>query len=127
MKNLIAILTFVLSAKTAMATSLHPCTPTVRAVPTIMACVEGDIQYSILINTLMSPAMPMCSGKNHVEYSTAIVEVIHDGIVQQTLRISNGQFSYSLLGEEVVFKSEQFGLDLKKCSTPSFGGASIGN
>ncbi len=126
MKKIFAILLFTLGAQAALGASLHPCTPTVQAVPTQISCLAGELRYEIVVKTLMSPAQPYCTGENYFEYKTATVKILQDGSLKQQLTIPDGSFTYQLM-DPTSFTSTDYNLDLKDCVTPVFGGASIGN
>lgn len=122
MKSLILSLSILFASLQVSATSLHPCTPMVQAMPTNMYCNDGAVHYSIRIETLMSPAIPMCSGENHYEIHSATV-VVSNGVAKQTLQLQNDEFSYTFS----TFVSPKANLNLKNCLVPPHGGFSVGN
>jgi hypothetical protein len=125
MKTVIIFLSLLCSNLT-FATSLRPCTPSVQAKPTRIFCKDKGLSYSIVVNTLVSPAQ--CTGQNHFEYKTAKVNVTNKaGQAVNEIEILEGDFDYSLQTGHVEFNSSINGLKLKKCVTPAFGGFSIGN
>jgi hypothetical protein len=109
----------------AHATSLHPCTPTVRAMPTHIYCIDGKNAVSILINTLMSPPIEMCQGNNYYESKSALV-TLTEGAKPEFLYGSEFEYTLSPIGD-ASFASEKLNLDLTKCVTPIHGGVSFGN
>ncbi len=110
----------------AQATSLHPCTPTVQAQPTIMYCADGVKRYSIVIQTLMSKPLPMCQGANHFERHTAQIKLSINGVVSGTATLNHDSFKHSLAAG--TFISPKNSLYLKNCISPIHGGGfSIGN
>lgn len=107
--------------------SLHPCTPTVQAIPSFISCRDeiNNLYYSIEIQTLMSRPLKMCQGENHIEHHTARVRISDfNGHVADNITIFNNDFTYKL-GDS--FTSEIFNLNLKNCISPVPNGFSIGN
>jgi hypothetical protein len=129
MKLLTLIASLILTAQLASATSLHPCTPSVQASPTKISCKEGNVYYSIRIDTTMSPPIEMCRGSNHYENHTATVTFGTSPSDNRTVTIYNDEFTYSLGFENgrTTFKSPKYNMNLVNCATPMHGGFSIGN
>lgn len=114
------------SATFSYARSLHPCTPTVQAKPSIMHCKDGEKRYSIVIETLMSPPLEICQGSNRVEYHTANVKFSVNGVAQAQFTLDHESFRYSLV--HGTFVSPKYSLNLKNCVSPMHGGGfSVGN
>lgn len=129
MKTSIILALVLAASQPAFATSLHPCTPRVKASDTNITCQQGGFTYSITVETLMSPAKKMCGGKNYVQYQTAtIVEQDSDGNIFEEFTLLDGQFTYttSPLGD-ATFTSPSLNLDLTLCVNPIHGGVSFGN
>lgn len=131
LKSLFAAVALVIfSSATVQARSLHPCTPTVEAVPSRMSCPSGKLHFSIVINTWMSPSYEMCQGANHIETHQANVEVINKrGQVVARFTLSHDEFNYRLgASGNGTFNSDEFGLHLDQCVSPLHGGGiSVGN
>jgi hypothetical protein len=109
----------------------NPCAPTVQARPSRLNCVQDGLVYSIVVETLMSRPSARCSGRRHLEYKTAKIEVTsqsNGGMPVANLEIFNGAFSYELgFSNNGNFVSESLGLRLNSCSSPLGGGFSVGN
>jgi len=130
MKHFFAFLVLFLGIQSAQATSLHPCTPRIQAQPTTMYCKDGDVYFSIRIDTLMSDVRnDMCTGKNFYEYHSAVVKVSdRNGKDPQTLKFDNADFTYTLFGPQgATFKANDGSLNLDHCAVPQNGGFSVGN
>ncbi len=130
MKRFLLVLIASISASSAHATSLHPCTPTVRAMDSIMHCSDGTKSYNIRIETLMSSRDRGCTGKNYAEYHTAYVEVSKNKQIIGKVEIFDADFEYSLGGggDEGTFYSQKYRINLKNCVSPmNNGGLSFGN
>jgi len=126
-KTLLATLIFTTAAQ---ATSLHPCTPLVQAMPSELSCTEGNLRYRIQIDTLMSQSIPICQGNAYQERKTAKGRVTTaEGDLLYSFTVPHDQFSYTLRmgGSEGTFKSQVLKLDLNDCVSPMHGGFSIGN
>jgi hypothetical protein len=119
----------VLTSNIATATSLHPCTPNYRAQGTIISCKEGNVYYSIDIQTLMSPPSRMCQGENYYTHQTATVTVLEEGRTPKVFELQNGEFSYVLRANHAgaSFQSEKYNFNLNNCVTPVPAGFSVGN
>ncbi len=120
------LLTGLLALNLANARSMHPCSPTVEAMDSQLACRENDKTYMITIKTLMSPSIPQCQGENHYEFHTALVEVYdqkQEKVINK-LEIYHNDFTYGLGS---YFKSEKNQLDLNDCVSPYHGGFSVSN
>jgi hypothetical protein len=129
MKKFFALILIALSFNVAQATSLHPCTPTIQAQPSIMYCADDVAFYAIRIDTVMSDPT-RCSSDERVEISSATVEITDKATrAKNTLSIGNGDFSYKYdnTGTRVHFASPKNALDLKQCVAPMNGGFSVGN
>ena len=133
MKRSLLTLAALFLSSAASATSLHPCTPTVRARDSYIDCSiqakDGSRTYvSITIQTLMSRNLEMCSGRNHVESHTAQVEIRNnDSDLIAKIEIPQDEFSYKLDALDAAFTSKKHGLKLRGCATPLDGGISISN
>lgn len=119
-----------LLTQSALATSLHPCTPTRPMKPTNIACrTEDGSTIKIVVRTLASPPIPMCIGTNYVEYQTAEVWVTdNSGHPVSKADLLQSEFSYeSSASGDATFQSPKLGLDLKNCVIPKHGAVSFGN
>ena len=129
MKTFITLALVLAASHPAFATSLHPCTPMVKAADTYITCQQGDFTYSITLETLMSPAIEMCRGKNYAEFQTAkIAEQDSNGKIFEEFNVFSGQFTYttSPLGN-ATFASPTLNLNLTLCVSPIHGGVTFGN
>ena len=129
MKSVILSLVIFLGFQTAMAESLHPCTPTQTARSIQMSCHNDEYIYSINIKRLVSRDLEICQGLELREYRTAHVEVSErsSGSKVAKLEVFNGEFFVQLGLETSRFSSKALNLDLRNCVTPQDGGFSIGN
>ncbi len=129
MSKLSLILVSLTFSVLAQATSMHPCTPTVRAMDIRISCKTETGYARIIISTLMSPAIAMCQGSQHYEYQTAhIQQTDGSGRVIGKAVLQNGTFSFTLSPTgAATFNSRNARLDYRKCVTPLHGGFSVGN
>lgn len=126
------VCSLVLSAS-ASATSLHPCTPTVKAQDTILSCKDGSNFVQVRVETLMSNRRICPDPGQYMEYKTAKLETFNSqGTQLGTQTLNHDQFTYSLGGAGstgeasfTVFTSR--GPVTLKCVTPVYGGVSFGN
>lgn len=112
----ISVLLLSLVSSLSMAVSVQPCAPSVLAKPTRISCIDKNLSYSIVINTLKSPSH--CTGQNYFEYKTASVRVFNNqsNKVIDEADIPHELFSYTL--SPATFTSEDPALSLKNCVTP---------
>jgi hypothetical protein len=128
MFKFLALIATIFTLQTAKAESLHPCTPIVEAQDSHLHCRIPTGSASITIKTLMSRPIEMCSGENHYEYHTAVIEFYdRAGNSVRTETIFHGDFTYKLDSQRGFFRSESRGYDFDECVSPLNGGFSIGN
>ena len=116
-------------AKLALATSLHPCTPSVAAQPIQISCKVDSGFEVIKINTLMSKLIPMSQGENYFESQTAVVTSLDgDGEEIGSKVFFSNEFSFTLSATgDATFASTDGKLKLDSCVTPLHGAVSFGN
>jgi len=89
--------------------------------PTYASCRDGNLSYSIEIQTLSSDPAQCPDLEDQVVFETAVIKVRDkDGVVIKELNAYSGEFSY-VLNER--FFAPKLGLDLNKCVSPLHGGA----